>query len=54
MLVFGVTHIHWRRIQVQVEVLLILEIRHEHVQALCMIISRLIGLISRLGYGLIN
>ena len=57
MLVFGVLHIHWRKILVQVEVLQASQIKHGRVHALGMIIShliglsRLIGLISRLGLG---
>jgi len=31
LLVFGVPHIHWRRIKDQVEVLQVFEIKHEHV-----------------------
>ena len=54
MLVFGVPHIHWRRIKVQVETLQDSQIKHEHVQIVCMIISRLIGLFSRLGIGLVD
>jgi len=48
LLVFGVSHIHWRRIKVQVEVLLqASQIKHGHVHALCMLISQLISVISR-------
>jgi len=36
------------------EVLQISQIEHGHVQVLCMIISRLIGLISQLGLGLVD
>ena len=46
LLVFGVPYIHWRRILIQMEVLQSSQIKHRHVHALCMIISRLIGLIS--------
>jgi len=54
MLVFGVSHIHWRRIKDQVEVLQTLEIKHGHVHALCMLISRLIGVTSRIGSSLVD
>ena len=48
LLVFGVPHIHWRRIKDQVEVLQASEIKHGHAQTLCMLISQPIGVISRL------
>jgi len=54
LLIFGVPYIHWRRIQVQIEVLQASQIKHGYVQILCMIISRLVGLISRLGLGLVD
>jgi len=38
LLVFGVPHIHWRRIQVQVKVLQALQIKHGRVQELCMLL----------------
>jgi len=38
MLVFGVPHIHWIRIQVQVEKLQASQIKHGHVQALYMLL----------------
>ena len=53
-LVFGVPHIHWRRIKDQVEVLPASEIKHGHVQGLRMLISRLIRVISRLGSKLVD
>jgi len=46
LLVFEVPHIHWRRIKDHVKILQASEIKHEHVQALHMLISRLIGVIS--------
>ena len=54
LLVFGVPYIHRRRIQVQVEVLQALQIKHGYVHALCIFISRLIGVISRLGSRLVD
>jgi len=38
LLIFGVPHIHLRRIWVQVEVLQTSQIKHRHVQALCMLL----------------
>ena len=38
LLVFEVPNIHWRRIQVQMEVLQVLQIKYGCVQALCMLL----------------
>jgi len=54
LLVFGVPHIHWRRIKDKVEVLQVSKIKHGYVHALCMLISQLIGIISQLGSRLVN
>ena len=53
LLVFGVSHIHWRRINDHVKILQASEI-NKHVYYLCMLISRLIGVMSRLGYILVD
>jgi len=49
-----VPHIYWRRIKDRMEVLQVSEIKHGHAQALCILISRLIGVISQLGSGLVD
>jgi len=48
LLVFEVSHIHWRRVKDQVDVLQVSEIKHRRVHDLFMLISRPIGVISRL------
>jgi len=53
-LVFGVPHIHWRRIKDQVEMLQASEIKHRNVQVMCMLISQQIGVTSRLGSRLVD
>ena len=52
-LVFGVPPVHWRRVKDHM-VLQTLEINHRHVHALRKLISRLIGVISRLGARLVD
>jgi len=39
LLAFGVPHIYWRRIQIQVEVLQTSQIKYGYVQALCMLLA---------------
>jgi len=48
LLAFGVPHIHWRRIQIQMEELQSLEINNRQVCTVCMMASRLIARGSRL------